>query len=88
MKALSDYTFSNSWQLTDLVIRPLDTCCVLANVGQLQQGQVVKFIGFDDVDNHYGIFVFTDGDGNVLEVNGDFSGPASLTALKAALAKA
>jgi len=88
MKQLADYTFYNAWQLKDLAIQPLDTFRVLANVGQLKQGQVVKFIGFDDVDNHYGIFVFTDADGNVLEVNGDFSGPSSLQTLKAALARA
>jgi hypothetical protein len=88
MKALSDYTFYDAWQLRDLPIRPLDTYRVLADVGQLKQGQVVKFVGFDDVDNHYGVFVFTDADGNVLEVSGDFSGPSSLTELRAALAKA
>lgn len=88
MKPLSDYTFYDAWQLRDLAMQPLDTYRVLADIGQLKEGQVVKFIGFDDVDNHYGIFVFTDGDGNVLEVSSDFSGPASLTELKAALAKA
>ena len=87
MKRLSDYTFANAWQSGDLAMRPLDSYRVLADAGELKQGQIVKFIGFDDVDNHYGIFVFTDADGGALEVSGDFSGPSSLQTLKAALAR-
>ena len=43
----------------------------------LRTSQFVTFAGFDDVDNHYGIFVFTDLEGTVLEVTGGFSGRAS-----------
>lgn len=34
----------------------------------------MKFVGFDDVDNHYGIFVFTDSRNRILEVSGDVFG--------------
>ena len=50
MKQLSDYNFINSWQLGDLAMQPLEKYRVLADIGKLKKGQVVKFIGFDDAD--------------------------------------
>lgn len=41
---------------------------------------------YDDVDNHYGIFVFVDANDNILEVNGDFCGADSTKELETALA--
>lgn len=89
MKNITDYVFSHSWQLNELNMRPGEEFSVLADLCDLRQGEVVRFIGFDDVDNHYGIFVFTSVDGAVLEVSGDFSGPghSQLQALKASLAR-
>ncbi|PTU73464.1 hypothetical protein DBO85_14145 [Pseudomonas mangrovi] len=89
VKTITDYVFSNSWQLNELNMRPGDEYSVLADLCDLRQGEVVRFIGFDDVDNHYGIFVFIRADGAVLEVSGDFSGPghAHLQGLRASLAK-
>lgn len=87
MKQLSDYIFHSSWVINDVNIKSYEDYLVLADVGQLKRGDVVTFIGFADVDNHYGIFVFTDPDGKVLEVAGDFCGGNGRAALKAALAK-
>jgi len=89
MKQLSDYMFSSAWQIDALNITSYEDYVVLKDVGDLRTGEVVKFIGFADVDNHYGIFVFTDSEGRVLEVPGDYSGRNSskMAALKAALSK-
>lgn len=87
MKKLSDYIFYNSWQLRELNIKPNEEFVVLVDVGDMKKGDAVKFVGFDDVDNHYGIFVFVDSKGEVLEVSGDCSGPnhSCLADLKVAL---
>lgn len=89
MKKISDYIFYASWQLSELNIRPNAEYAVLADVGDLKNGSVVRFVGFDDVDNHYGRFVFIDINGNVLEVSGDCAGPNHwcLTKLKIALSE-
>jgi len=84
---ISDYRFYDSWVLDELNIRPDEEFLVAEDIGDLKRGQRVTFLGFDDVDNHYGIFVFVDPHGEVLEVAGDFSGPkhSSMTNLKLAL---
>lgn len=88
MKKISDYIlFYDSWQLRELNLKPGEEYLVVTDLGHIKKDNLVKFIGFDDVDNHYGIFVFTDSDGNVLEVSGDFSGSSSLKRLEAALSK-
>ena len=74
MKKVTDYIFSQSWQLEQLNLVQGADYIVLNNMGDLRKGKIVKFAGFDDVDNHYGIFVFTDATGKVIEVKGDFSG--------------
>jgi len=90
MKKISDYNFSDSWTVKELNLKPNPEYLVLENVGDLKKDQLVKFVGFDDVDNHYGIFVFVDADGKVLEVSGDFSGAthSSMVNLKRALSTA
>lgn len=90
MRKISDYIFTDSWQLTDLPLKSYEDYVVLADVGDLKKGDVVKFVGFSDVDNHYGIFIFTNANNAVLEVPGDFSSPngSALTTLTSALAKA
>ena len=87
MKKISDYIFDSSWTINDVNIKSYDDYLVLKDVGQLKRGEVVKFIGFASIDNHYGIFVFTDAEGAVLEVAGDFSGDNNRDALKAALTR-
>jgi hypothetical protein len=87
MKKLTDYIFYSSWQLGELDIKPDEEYLVLNDVGGLKKGEVVRFVGYDDVDNHYGIFVFVDFAGLVLEVSGDFSGRSSMANLKTALSK-
>ncbi|MDN4058128.1 hypothetical protein QPK31_07775 [Massilia sp. YIM B02769] len=89
MKKISDYRFYDSWVLDELDIRPDEEFLITNDIGDLKEGQRVTFVGFDDVDNHYGIFVFVDADDKVLEVPGDFSGPrhSSMTNLKLALSK-
>lgn len=85
MKRIADYIFYDAWQQRELGIQPNTEYLVLTDLDDLKKGERVRFIGFDDVDNHYGIFVFTDANGNILEVNGDFSGSNSLLELKKAL---
>lgn len=75
MKKISDYIFYNSWVLGEVNIQPNEEYLVLTDVGDLKQGERVRFVGFDDVDNHYGIFVFVDAQDRVLEVSGDCAGP-------------
>ena len=81
------YTFYDSWQPNALGLVPNEQYRVLADLGPLQQGAVVTYAGFDDVDNHFGIFVFVDAQDEVLEVRGDFSGSASVAEVKMALAR-
>lgn len=75
MKKLSDYNFGPSWHEREAKLKPTTRYLVLLDQGDLKKGQVVTFIGFDDVDNHYGIFVFVDADQRILEVAGDCAGP-------------
>jgi hypothetical protein len=48
---------------------------VLQSIGELREGMVVSFIGFDDIDNHYGVYEFAGPDGAKLGVGGDYSTP-------------
>jgi hypothetical protein len=48
---------------------------VLADIGQLREGMVVRFVGFDDIDNHYGVYEFEQLDGCKVGVAGDYSSP-------------
>jgi hypothetical protein len=86
---MSEYIFYNSWQLNELRMNPSEEYVVLMDLGDLKKGELVKFVGFDDIDNHFGIFVFTNEKNQILEVSGDFSGPdhPCLRKLKAALSK-
>lgn len=88
MKLLSDYTFYDSWQLRELNLTAGHHYRVLHDAGDLRQGDIVQFAGFDDVDNHFGIFVFLDANGQVREVAGDCAGPqhSCMRELKLALA--
>ena len=70
---LSDYIFDSGWEFKHVNLRSYKEYLVLVDIGDLKKGDVVKFIGYAGVDNHYGIFVFTDSTGGVLEVSGDFS---------------
>ena len=74
MKKPSDYNFCSSWVLREVNLTPNEDYLVLMDLDDLKQGERVKFVGFDDVDNHYGIFVFLDADERVLEVSGDCAG--------------
>ncbi len=90
MKKISDYIFYSSWQLSDADIKPNESFTVTRDIGDLKAGESVVFIGFDDIDNHFGIFVFMNERNEVLEVAGDFSSPrsSSLNDLKNSLLKA
>lgn len=72
---VTDYIFYNSWQPNELGLTQGLDYLVLKDLDDLHAGQIVTFAGFDDIDNHYGIFVFIDSQGQILEVKGDFSGP-------------
>lgn len=85
MKALSDYIFSPPGSREHQKPRPNERYRVLAELDDLREGQVVTFVGYADVDNHDGIFVFTDAQQGILEVRGDFCAAGSTAALKNAL---
>ena len=89
MRKISDYIFCDSWQLNGMNLSPNEEYVVRMDIGDLKEGELVKFIGFDDVDNHYGIFVFQNSKDEVLEVSGDCSGQnhSCITDLKNALSK-
>ncbi len=46
---------------------------VVTSVQELTRGAVVRFVGFDDIDNHHGCYEFVTLDGGTLKVCGDFS---------------
>jgi len=83
---LSDYIFDSASQFKHVNLTSYKEYLVLVDIGDLKKGDVVKFIGYAEVDNHYGIFVFTDSAGGVLEVSGDFSRSA-LEELRRALSE-
>lgn len=85
---LTDYNFGASWHRNQLDIKPSEEYVVLTDLGDLKKGERVKFIGYDDVDNHFGIFVFVDTEGKVLEVSGDFAGTDRVRQVELALSKA
>lgn len=61
-----------------LTIEKLSVGCqyeVLEDLQALRAGMVVRFDGFDDIDNHYGRYEFTSRDGVRVAVAGDFSTP-------------
>lgn len=89
MRNIADYIFGDRWWHDVYGIAPGRTYAVSANVGELEKGSLVEFIGFADADNHFGIFVFTDAKGEVLEVRGDFSAPdgTAVKDLQTALSK-
>jgi hypothetical protein len=89
VKSITDYTYCDSWHLKHLGFKPGDQFAVATDIGELKAGDLVRLVGFDDVDNHFGIFVFTKSTNEVLEVRGDFSSPdgSSLSGLKKALSR-
>ena len=90
MKNISDYDFYDSWQPVELDLKPGLDYDVLMDLCELKKGTKVQFSGFCDIDNHYGVFVFTDMNGELLEVRGDFctSKHNSFINLRAALKNA
>jgi hypothetical protein len=88
MKKISDYNFVYPWKSSRLNLTSNEEYIVLKDIDDLKKGDLVKFIGYDAVDNHFGIFVFTDSNGRVLEVRGDFSVDSSWTELENAFSKA
>ena len=59
--------------LGDLV--PARAYRVREAIGGLRVADVVRFVRFDDIDNHYGAYVFVNAEGAELSVPGDFSSP-------------
>ena len=84
---LSDYIFDSGWEFKHVNLRSYKEYLLLVDIGDLKKDDLVKFIGYADVDNHYGIFVFTDSAGGVLEVSGDFSHHAASEELRHALSE-
>lgn len=90
MRKLIDYTFHDSWQLKELSLQKGSEYLVLKDLCDLRRRQKVTFLGFSDVDNHFGIFVFTDSLGAILRVSGDFSssGHSRFNELRSAVSSA
>jgi hypothetical protein len=65
------------WQHTVTLDRlvPGDRYRVKEDIKDLRRGMTVRFVGFHDIDNHYGEYVFEGEDGAVLKVGGDFCEP-------------
>jgi len=59
-------------QLTLADLEPGARYRVLKAIGQLTAGTVVTFVAYHDIDNHYGEYVFSQGD-QELVVGGDYS---------------
>jgi len=72
VKSVTDYSFRDSWQVSELKLKPGTIYKVRAGFDDLQEGNEVEFVGFEDVDNHFGRFVFKDKESRLLEVCGDF----------------
>ena len=72
MKSLTDYIFYNSWQEKKLGIKTGDRFKVIIPIGKLNINDEVTYVGYDDVDNHYGIFVFKNNANEPLEIGQDF----------------
>lgn len=50
---------------------------VIDSIQDLRVGSIVTYSLYDDIDNHYGRYVFTDEAGNECAVSGDLSGAAN-----------
>lgn len=72
MKKVTDFIFHDSWHVNEMGLKVGSLYLAKNDFSQLKAGEVVKFAGFEDVDNHYGRFVFTNQSGQVLVVDGDF----------------
>ena len=72
MKVLSDFEFSNSWQVVELELKQGVKYEILQNLGSFTPGEMVIFLGYEDIDNHYGNFVFQKIDGEIVEFHGDY----------------
>jgi hypothetical protein len=89
MRQIYDYIFGHSWLMKELNLKENEEYLVVEEVGELRKGDVVRLVGFSDIDNHYGIFVFYDSQGQILEVSGDYAGPdhSSTNRMRTALTK-
>lgn len=56
-------------------IRPGRLYRVLEGLQGLERGAIVRFVRFDDIDNHFGAYEFESSDGRTMRVEGDFSTP-------------
>lgn len=78
MKELSDFIFSDSWVLQELDLIRGEYYMALKSIDLVRKGMAVRFEGFDDVNNHFGILVFTH-QGTIMEIKGDFCNPEGST---------
>ena len=60
-------------QLTIDRLIPGDRYRVIRTIDELREGMIVRYIGINDIDNHYGIAEFEGPDGQTLGVRGDYS---------------
>ncbi|HMU66802.1 MAG TPA: hypothetical protein PKE57_06645 [Cellvibrionaceae bacterium] len=89
MKNVYDYVFSQSWQTQELQLQQGVQYPIFTELGPFKPGEMAIFLGFEDIDNHYGKFVFKKHDGEIVEFPGDYSGPThtSFLQIKCALRK-
>ncbi|UTA48330.1 hypothetical protein L1F30_02010 [Simiduia sp. 21SJ11W-1] len=72
MKKVTDFIFYDSWHVKEIGLTVGSFYLAKNDLRELKVGEVIKFAGFEDVDNHYGRFVFTNQSGQVVVVDGDF----------------
>ena len=62
----------DSWQEKALKIKAGDRFTVRQAIGELTVGDDIIYVGFSDIDNHYGIWVFKNKNNEPFEIPGDF----------------
>jgi hypothetical protein len=89
MKNFSNFEFSNSWQVTELNLKQGERYKILLDLASISAGEIAIFLGFEDIDNHHGNFVFQKLSGQIVEISGDYSGRdhSSYLKIKNALVK-
>lgn len=88
MADMTAHNFIDAWQNHELGLEPGNRYRFRLDIGAIKTGEQLSFLGFNAVDNHYGVFVFQRLNGERVELRGDYASSAhrAFLALKEALA--
>ncbi|MCH8498452.1 MAG: hypothetical protein LAT63_08230 [Marinobacter sp.] len=88
MAEITDHNFINAWQNHELGLAPGNRYRFRLDIGAIKAGEQLRFLGFNAVDNHHGVFVFRRENGESVELRGDYASNThwAFLALKEALA--